>query len=56
MNMYIALRECLTKSSVLAVILEYVFGYLFLSLRVLSLSLDVFFPGKNSFIHSFIPQ
>lgn len=52
MNMYTALRECLAQSSVLAVILKYVFGYLFF-LYVFSLSLDVFFPGKNSFIHSF---
>lgn len=51
MNMYTALRECLAQSSVLAVILKYEFGYLFLSLRVLSLS-GCLFP-RQKFIHSF---
>lgn len=55
MSMDTALRECLAQSSVLAVILKYVFGYLFLSLRVLSLSLWISFSQAkiHSFIHSF---
>lgn len=49
MNMYTALKECLAQSSVLAVILKYMFGYLFLSLRVLSLSGSLF--PRQKFIH-----
>lgn len=55
MKTCMALRECLTQGSILAVIIKCLMISLSLFVCVLSL-LEIVVPGKNSFLHSFTPQ